>query len=67
MPDVPEWASDHPVEASEVEAPVHGLSARCGMAERLLEIGRDCASHLSESELNLDVDEMLYDERGLPK
>jgi hypothetical protein len=37
------------------------------MAERLLEIGRDSASRLSQSELNLDVDEMLCDENGLPK
>jgi antitoxin VapB len=38
-----------------------------GMAERLLEIGRDCAAHLKEPYKSLDIDEMLYDEKGLPK
>jgi len=34
---------------------------------RLLEIGRDCAAHLKEPFRTIDHDEMLYDERGLPK
>ena len=42
-------------------------NSRKGMAERLLEIGRDCAAHLKEPYKSMDVDELLYDEKGLPK
>ena len=42
-------------------------SARKSMAERLMEIGKDCASHLKEPYKSMDVDELLYDENGLPK
>lgn len=45
---------------------VRGKS-RKGMAERLLEIGRECAAHLKEPYKSMDVDELLYDEHGLPK
>jgi antitoxin VapB len=38
-----------------------------GLAERLLEIGRDCAAHLKEPYKSLDHGEFLYDEKGLPK
>ena len=38
-----------------------------GMAERLLEIGRDCASRLKEPYLSIDHGDLLYDEKGLPK
>jgi antitoxin VapB len=37
------------------------------LGERLLAIGRDCAAHLKEPFRTIDHDEMLYDERGLPK
>jgi antitoxin VapB len=37
------------------------------LAERLLTIGRDCAAHLKVPFRTIDHDEMLYDERGLPK
>jgi antitoxin VapB len=37
------------------------------LAERLLQIGRDCAAHLKEPYKSLDLDELLYDEKGLPK
>jgi antitoxin VapB len=37
------------------------------MAERLMELGKDCASHLKEPYKSMDVDELLYDENGLPK
>ena len=37
------------------------------VAERLLEIGRDCAAHLKKPFRTIDHGEMLYDERGLPK
>lgn len=42
-------------------------SANKGMAERLLEIGRDCAAHLKEPYKSMSIDELLYDEKGLPK
>jgi antitoxin VapB len=35
--------------------------------ERLLEIGRDIASRLEEPYKSADLDELLYDEFGLPK
>jgi antitoxin VapB len=41
----------------------HGID----LAERLLTIGRDSASHLKEPFRTIDHSEMLYDERGLPK
>lgn len=37
------------------------------LAERLLEIGRDCASRMREPYRSIDHGELLYDERGLPK
>ena len=37
------------------------------IAERLLEIGRECAAHLKEPYKSLDIDELLYDEKGMPK
>jgi antitoxin VapB len=42
-------------------------SSRKSMAERLMEIGKDCASHLKEPYKSMDVDELLYDGNGLPK
>lgn len=36
-------------------------------AERLLAIGRDCATHLKSPFRSIDHGQMLYDERGLPK
>jgi antitoxin VapB len=36
-------------------------------AERLLLIGRDCAAHLKEPFRTIDHEDMLYDDRGLPK
>jgi len=40
---------------------------RKGLADRLVAIGRDCAAHLSEDAKRLNIDELLYDEKGLPK
>jgi antitoxin VapB len=37
-----------------------------GLAERMLEIGRDCAGRLPERVRAIDHGELLYDERGLP-
>jgi len=45
---------------------VRGRSQK-DMAERLLEIGRECAAHLKEPYKSLDIDELLYDEKGMPK
>jgi antitoxin VapB len=45
---------------------VRGKSGK-GIAERLLEIGRDCAAHLKEPYKSMDIDELLYDEKGMPK
>lgn len=45
---------------------VRGKSAK-SMAERLMEIGKDCAAHLKEPYKSMDIDELLYDENGLPK
>ncbi len=38
-----------------------------GLAERLLAIGKDCASHLSEPSRTVDHGDLLYDDRGLPR
>lgn len=42
-------------------------SSKKDLAERLLEIGRECAAHLKEPYKSMDVDDFLYDEKGLPK
>jgi len=38
-----------------------------GIASRLLKIGKDCAAHLKEPYRSVDLGELLYDEKGLPK
>jgi antitoxin VapB len=40
---------------------------KTGLAQRLLAIGKDCASHLKEPFRSIDHADLLYDERGLPK
>jgi antitoxin VapB len=37
------------------------------LADRLLVIGRDCAAHLKEPFRTITHEDMLYDDRGLPK
>jgi antitoxin VapB len=37
------------------------------LSERLLAIGKDCAKRLKEPYRSADHDELLYDERGLPR
>jgi antitoxin VapB len=37
------------------------------LSERLLEIGRDCATRLKEPFRSADHGDLLYDEKGLPK
>jgi antitoxin VapB len=41
--------------------------SRVGLAERLLKIGKECASRLKEPYKSIDSGELLYDEKGLPK
>ena len=41
--------------------------AGAGLADRLLEIGRDCARHLAEPYRSVDHGDLLYDDRGLPR
>lgn len=40
---------------------------RKGVADRLMEIGRQFSSGMSEDTRNFDIDKELYDENGLPK
>ena len=40
---------------------------RNGLAERLMDIGKEFSSRMSEETRNFDIDKELYDERGLPK
>ncbi len=42
-------------------------NSREDLAERILKIGRDCAAHLKEPYKSIDIDELLYDEKGMPK
>ncbi|HVN63205.1 MAG TPA: type II toxin-antitoxin system VapB family antitoxin [Candidatus Binataceae bacterium] len=37
------------------------------LADRLVSIGRDCATHLKEPYRTIDHGDLLYDERGLPR
>jgi antitoxin VapB len=37
------------------------------LAQRLLQIGQDCAQRLKEPYLTVDHGDLLYDENGLPK
>jgi len=43
----------------------HNHAAR--LSDRLLEIGRDCASRLKEPFRSGDHGDLLYDEKGLPR
>ena len=37
------------------------------LADRLVEIGKDCATHLKEPFRSAEHGELLYDDRGLPR
>ena len=37
-----------------------------GLAERLVQIGREAAAHMTEPFLSTEHGELLYDEQGLP-
>lgn len=38
-----------------------------GLAEQLLRIGQECADRLTEPYKSMSIDQLLYDEKGLPK
>lgn len=38
-----------------------------GLADRLMEIGKDCAARLREPFRSVDHGELLYNEKGLPR
>ena len=38
-----------------------------GLVDRIVKIGKDCAAHLKEPFRSADHDDLLYDEKGLPK
>lgn len=40
---------------------------RAPLAERLLRIGKNCATHLKEPYRSIDHGDLLYDEKGLPR
>jgi len=40
---------------------------RKGVADRLMELGRQFSSGMSEETRNFDIDKELYDDQGLPK
>jgi antitoxin VapB len=42
-------------------------SKRGALSDRLLKIGKDCAAHLKEPFLTIELGDLLYDEKGLPK
>jgi antitoxin VapB len=42
-------------------------SSKDGLAKRLKKIGEECAAHLKEPYKSMEIDELLYDEKGLPK
>ena len=42
-------------------------SRRTGMAERLIKIGADCAARLPRKFKNMNPDDLLFDEKGLPR
>jgi len=37
------------------------------LAARIMKIGRECAAHLKEPYKSIDIDELLYDRKGMPK
>lgn len=37
------------------------------LAEQLMEIARDCGKRWKEPYKSMDIDDLLYDEKGLPK
>jgi len=48
-------------------ARTQGKKGQKGMAEKLLEIGRDFAAHADKRLMAIPHGDLLYDEEGLPK
>jgi len=67
MQDLPELPSDEPTASEDLELPPREPGTPAGMAARLMAIGRDCTSRLTDSDRALDYDSILFDELGLPK
>jgi antitoxin VapB len=42
-------------------------NSRKGMAERLMKIARECGPRWKEPYRSMEIDDLLYDENGLPK
>ena len=42
-------------------------SSRYGPAKRLMKIAKECAAHIREPYKSMDIDDLLYDEKGMPK
>jgi antitoxin VapB len=42
-------------------------SPRAGMAERLMKIGAESAARLPDEFKNMNPDDLLFDEKGMPK
>jgi len=42
-------------------------NSRRGLAERLMKIAKECSAHLKEPYKSMEIDELLYDEKGMPK
>jgi antitoxin VapB len=58
-------AVGHAIEAQ--LAQLHRNVSRHGLAERLIAIGRKCASQAPDDWRTRDFDDELYDEHGMPK
>lgn len=46
---------------------VRAEQGRRRLADRLLDIGRDCAARMKEPYKSIDHGDLLYDEQGLPR
>jgi antitoxin VapB len=42
-------------------------AAQPSLSDRLIEIGRECATRLTDADRSLDIDEILYRPDGLPR
>jgi len=59
--------TDAPKKKKPPRAKQGGQSRSVSLADRLLEIGRDCARRLGPEYRLIDHDSLLYDENGLPR
>lgn len=54
-------------ERATTDAAAVGLEQRLHLAERLMEVGKRCASHAPAAWLTRNFDEDRYDPQGLPR